>query len=673
MDIYNLDGGEIMVRRKSGVCKGIHFLVSVSCLMMVLILGQTVYAKENVVWEKNMDISLNTLTDIAYGNGMYVVLDSDGGIRTSKDAVNWTRKQVEYAGLYSIACNENLFVAGGVNGTIFTSTDGFEWKSIELGKIEKKYTISDIIWDGKQFIAIGAQNVYGIIMTSPDGVTWTTRISETVEGFNSIVYNGDIYVVVGLRAIYTSDDAVVWTKVQNVLDKPIKDIAWSGEKFVAVNYKGDILTSVNGTQWTVNSIKDAIFYRVIWDGKQFVTSCSDGVIFTSTDGVSWTKNMVDSNMNYFHFIYHEGRYIALNGNKILSSEDLLNWTINNTFGIKGNLNSIAYNGEIFVIGGDGEILTSYDGDSWISRELSTYGSIGEVSWDGKRFVAKTAKKIFVSTDGKEWAEENSSPLARFSKIANNEKVSVAIDDLNSVYHSADGLEWELVDEIIKDECFRFNDLFWDGSRFVLVGHIGNEDNYYFGDLNATKGMIATSVDGIEWTYKTFDDVKGFGSAVYKGKKYIASGGNIYELTDLDSLTIVKSIERFTFSPALWDEDNLFVISNGSGKESLFTSEDGKTWTPIAASYGSHLYEVAFYRDRYFALGANGTMIIGRTESSKYLGDINNDKKVNSIDFALLRKYLLGKTDAVNLNNADINKDGEVNSLDFALLRKILLG
>jgi hypothetical protein len=663
-----------MVRRKSEIYRGIRFLVVVSCLIMVLILGQTAYAKENVVWEKNMDISLNRLTDITYAKGMYFVLDRDGGIRTSKDAVNWTRKQVANAELYSIACNENIFVVGGFNGTILTSTNGSEWKSVELGEIEKKYSITDIIWDGKQFIAIGAQNSYGIIMTSPDGITWTTRISETVEGFNSIIYNGNIYVVVGLRAIYTSDDAIVWTKVQNVLDKPINDIAWNGEKFIAVSFNGNILTSVNGTQWTVESIKDATFYRVIWDGKQFVTSCSNGVIFTSTDGVSWTRNTVDKKINYFHFIYHEGQYIALDGEKILSSEDLLNWTINNTFGIRGNLYSMAYNGKIFVVGGDyGTILTSTDGESWSSREPLTEESIGKVSWDGKRFVAKTTKKVFVSTDGENWIEENSSPLVRFSIIANNEKLSVAIDGSNSVYRSADGLEWEHVDKIIKDEEVRFKDLFWDGSRFILVGNIGNEDNYYFGDLNATKGIIATSLDGIEWTYKIFDDVTGFESAVYKGKKYIASGGNIYELTDLDSLTIVKSIEQFPFSSVLWDEDNLFAISNGSGKESLFTSEDGKTWTPIAVSYGSHLYKLEFYRDRYFALGANGTMIIGKIEASEYLeGDINNDKKVNSIDFALLRKYLLGKTYDVNLNNSDINRDGEVNSFDFALLRKILL-
>lgn len=143
---------------------------------------------------------------------------------------------------------------------------------------------------------------------------------------------------------------------------------------------------------------------------------------------------------------------------------------------------------------------------------------------------------------------------------------------------------------------------------------------------------------------------------------------------MNTLTIFKSINLKSYSVLLWNNDRLFGISNGSGKESLFASEDGKTWTPVAASYGTHLYELAFYGDRYFALGTSGTLLTGKIEESEYLaGDINNDKNVNSIDFALLRKYLLGKTYEVNLNNADINKDEKVNSLDFAILRKILLG
>lgn len=58
------------------------------------------------------------------------------------------------------------------------------------------------------------------------------------------------------------------------------------------------------------------------------------------------------------------------------------------------------------------------------------------------------------------------------------------------------------------------------------------------------------------------------------------------------------------------------------------------------------------------------------------GDVNGDGDVNSLDFALLRLYLLGSTSfsyKYAMQAADVNGDGDVNSLDFALLRLYLLG
>ncbi len=58
-----------------------------------------------------------------------------------------------------------------------------------------------------------------------------------------------------------------------------------------------------------------------------------------------------------------------------------------------------------------------------------------------------------------------------------------------------------------------------------------------------------------------------------------------------------------------------------------------------------------------------------------LGDINNDKAVDSIDFALLKKHLLGDSvlsDERAQKAADVSKDGTVDAIDFALLKKYLL-
>ena len=60
-----------------------------------------------------------------------------------------------------------------------------------------------------------------------------------------------------------------------------------------------------------------------------------------------------------------------------------------------------------------------------------------------------------------------------------------------------------------------------------------------------------------------------------------------------------------------------------------------------------------------------------------IGDVNNDNQVNSVDKAILNRYLAGwegyKAKILNWDAADINKDTTVNSVDKAILNRYLAG
>lgn len=73
------------------------------------------------------------------------------------------------------------------------------------------------------------------------------------------------------------------------------------------------------------------------------------------------------------------------------------------------------------------------------------------------------------------------------------------------------------------------------------------------------------------------------------------------------------------------------------------------------------------------LSYEDNIIHGDTNDVK--GDINNDKKVNSMDYIMLRKHILGtsKLTGDSLKKADANGDGKVSSLDYIVIRKIILG
>lgn len=60
------------------------------------------------------------------------------------------------------------------------------------------------------------------------------------------------------------------------------------------------------------------------------------------------------------------------------------------------------------------------------------------------------------------------------------------------------------------------------------------------------------------------------------------------------------------------------------------------------------------------------------DTVKY-GDVNNDGVVDSIDYATVKSYLLGKGTIANLTAADTNFDKAVDAIDFANLKKFLLG
>ncbi len=71
------------------------------------------------------------------------------------------------------------------------------------------------------------------------------------------------------------------------------------------------------------------------------------------------------------------------------------------------------------------------------------------------------------------------------------------------------------------------------------------------------------------------------------------------------------------------------------------------------------------------LNIDNIKLIGLPEGK--IGDVNEDGNVDSIDSALLKKYLLDPSISINKVNADINLDGEINAIDFAKLKMMLLG
>jgi hypothetical protein len=258
-------------------------------------------------------------------------------------AVVWTGTQFVAVGGYS----------PGSGNSILTSPDGLIWTS-QTGGIA--YTLDDVVWSGKQFVAVGD---HGSILTSPDGVTWTQRSSGTTLNLSGVAWSGTQFIAVGdVGIVLSSNDGITWASQR--IGNSLFGVAYSGSQFVAVGMFGSICTSPDGTNWTYRSLGSGTFLGIVWTGTQFVMTGwnGGGVIFTSPDGVMWTEQITGTNRYLYNIGQCNDQIIVLADNGIyLTSSDGATWT-SNPSGTWNNLYSVACSGSASIIMGDGVILAN---------------------------------------------------------------------------------------------------------------------------------------------------------------------------------------------------------------------------------------------------------------------------------------------------------------------------
>jgi hypothetical protein len=125
------------------------------------------------------------LTGAAYGSSRYVVLEERNWIWTSDDMSSWNRHLIGFdASPTSVAFGNGAFVTvGGANGGgfILRSTNGVDWSEQSFADGSKTIFVgmTSVAFVNDQFVAVGgyvhSNGAYGVILSSPDGVTWTKQ------------------------------------------------------------------------------------------------------------------------------------------------------------------------------------------------------------------------------------------------------------------------------------------------------------------------------------------------------------------------------------------------------------------------------------------------------------------------------------------------------------------
>jgi hypothetical protein len=398
---------------------------------------------------------------------------------TSSDGIVWTSNAAKpFTAAYDIAWSNSIPTSGqqlsnvaiqqptlafgsGTNSIAY-SYDGINWTGLGTGAFTSAGTAYGGCWNGKLWVAGGANGSGAAVMVySYDGINWTT-ITQSV--ITTIVYN----------------------------------IAWNGTVFVAVGQStiSPIAYSYNGINWFAVATPAATLgfttaYCVAWGQNYFVVGAGGAGMTNnmaySTDGINWTAYTLGvATSTIVRAIISGGSLWVLTGQRA-GSVSMSYWATNPTAGANWTLGtgvptntgafglSLSFGiyplpstaagtpyGTVFCIGGGyppaatpGSILAySTDGKAWTSSAsgVAIFGSgststttiVSSITWNGKRFIAVGSSLIFgaagypskiaYSYDANTWYATGitPTPLQLFS-LSINGLASSAWPTLGSVY------------------------------------------------------------------------------------------------------------------------------------------------------------------------------------------------------------------------------------------------
>lgn len=279
------------------------------------------------------------------------------------------------------------FVAVGKNGLVMTSPDGMTWTTHRWRSADD---LSVVTWDGHQYLAAGK---VGLLLSSPDGMTWKESYSAQLQEWIPIRlrFLDDHFYLVGLKhlfkeqnlatALFSSENGVDWSLVENTPANTV-DIASGNGQQVIVSRNGSAYRLNTQGEWQQTILKDwGDKYRggrdnsIVWNGLQYVAL---------VDGLG-------------------------SGSVLATSVDGLNWNIKN-FSLQ--FNAINWTGRTFIAAGKVDVATLDPKGEWNFTEIRVQGSsigpmIAMASANGATLITSYSgypgpPKLLLSIDGQRW-------------------------------------------------------------------------------------------------------------------------------------------------------------------------------------------------------------------------------------------------------------------------------
>lgn len=497
------------------------------------------------------------------------------GTYIARSAEVWTERATLGDGSNSFgrgsAYGNGVYVAVGALTQIYRSTDGLSWSAAAAAPTNG---VGYVTFGNGIFMAVGGWPVSFNLITSTDGITWTSRSGATGHnaGASRVAYGNGLWIYAGYQIMGVStNNGVSW----QAITPPVTNGGCTGLAYLngmwLIGYAGSRLyTSTDGYNWTFrsSSLGGAPIEFAYGNGR-FVAGCTSGYVASSTDGLTWTSVYLGDFGDYNGCVFAKGRFFLGNWGlcPIRSSFDGVTWTASSqNFNISYSNLLYVERDDLFVVA-NAKVWTApsaYPGEKWLPCDGNTYT---------KAAYPLLARRLGINkSDVTDWVSRTSGLVTRYYRAIH------FVQQLN----------------------------LW----VVAGGWVA------FGETV----FLATSSDAISWTQRTpntTQEIKaiasGNGVIVYVGTN--GAYGYSYDGVTWTGATLSGQFQDITFGAGL------FVAVRDAN---IVSSPDGITWTQRANHGAATFYAVTYANGLFIAVGNTNTVYVSSNGISWYSRNISGD-------------------------------------------------
>lgn len=382
--------------------------------------------------------------------------------------------------------------------------------------------------------------------------------------------------------------------------------------------------------WQKGGLGGDPFHQIYWLGDHFAAIDAKGGLISSQDGQNWKWNEAASRLRMGSIFKAAEGFVSIGQNgRLLWSRNGRDWRPGSTYPMR--MDRINWTGSFYVGGWWREFWFSPDGENWTSTlELPDAEQFNLfVSGNGRVLAPFTLDKVRLSEDGKAWRNGASPTYSGIYEMVWTGTSFIAIDGKRVVYSTRDGLTWDSLTSIQKEEMSL--GLIWTGTRLigsdkdtVLISENGREwtrrarirtsrpPQVGFPGLDFARVGVhdefCLSEDGLHWgRVPAMTAEPEWNSVAWVGNRFIAVGdsGAIATSQDGTAWQAQPSGTWKNLKQVAWSGNLIVTLA----EDGILTSSDGALWTPAALPAGTGpLTSLAWTGSAWVAAGLQGTLL-----------------------------------------------------------------